>query len=133
MRRTWAAAIAGLAAAIAVTAVVLTGSNDERARGGAATATVEWQRIEPGGRTRTARGEPYAFWVRRGDPSRLMLFFQEGGGCFSFETCAPGSRFFDDSVDASDDGRSATCPTREACWSRAAAPEASARPPSPRT
>jgi hypothetical protein len=92
-----------LAAAIAVTAVVLTGSDDERVGGKAATATHEWLKIEPGGRTRTARGEPYAFWVRRGDPRRLILFFQEGGGCFSYETCAPGSRFFDDAVDASDD------------------------------
>ena len=68
-----------------------------------ASATGGWVRVEPGGRTRTARGEPYAFWVRRGDTRRLMLFFQEGGGCFSYETCAPGSRFFDDAVDASDD------------------------------
>jgi hypothetical protein len=92
-----------LAAVIAVAGIALVGSDDERSGGEAATAVREWQRIEPGGRTRTARGEPYAFWVRRGDPRRLMLFFQEGGGCFSYDTCAPGSRFFDDSVDASDD------------------------------
>jgi hypothetical protein len=85
----------------------LLGSHSERRdpRPGAAApaAVASWEKVEPGGRTRTARGKPYAFWVRRGDPHRLMLFFQEGGGCFSFETCAPGSRFFDDAVDASDD------------------------------
>jgi hypothetical protein len=103
MRRMRVAVVSFLAAAIAVAAVVLTGSDDERGTERAATATAQWQKIEPGGRTRTARGQPYAFWVRRGDPRRLMLFFQEGGGCFSYETCVPGSRFFDDAVDASDD------------------------------
>jgi hypothetical protein len=92
-----------LAAAVAVAAIALTGTDDERGTDRAATATAAWQKVEPGGRTRTARGEPYAFWVRSGDPRRLMLFFQEGGGCFSYEMCAPGSRFFDDAVDASDD------------------------------
>ena len=62
-----------------------------------------WQRVDPGGATRTARGDPYAFWVRRADPRRLLLYFQEGGGCFTYEMCAPGSTWFDDSVDASDE------------------------------
>jgi hypothetical protein len=64
---------------------------------------VRWERVEPGGATRTARGEPYAFWVRRGDPKRLLLYFQEGGGCFNYETCQEGSSWFDDSVDSGDD------------------------------
>jgi hypothetical protein len=103
MRRTRIAVVIALAAAIAVAAAVLTGSDDKRGTERAATATTAWQKLEPGGRTRTARGGPYGFWVRPGDPRRLMLFFQEGGGCFSYETCVPGSRFFDDAVDASDD------------------------------
>jgi hypothetical protein len=74
---------------MAVAARALTGSDPERGDGPAAAANTAWQRIEPGGHTRTARGEPYAFWVRRGDPRRMMLFFQEGGGCFSYETCVP--------------------------------------------
>jgi hypothetical protein len=64
-----------------------------------------WQRIEPGGATRCARGGKYAFWLRRADPKRLLIFFQGGGGCFSRETCEPGSRWFDDRVDAFDDPR----------------------------
>jgi pimeloyl-ACP methyl ester carboxylesterase len=62
-----------------------------------------WRRIEPGGATRCARGGRYAFWLRRADPTRLLIFFQGGGGCFSQETCRPGSAWFDDRVDALDD------------------------------
>jgi Pectinacetylesterase len=61
-----------------------------------------WQRIEPGGKTRCARGDPYAFWSRRADPKRLVVFFQGGGGCFDETTCAFGSTWFDDAVGAED-------------------------------
>jgi alpha-beta hydrolase superfamily lysophospholipase len=62
-----------------------------------------WQRIEPGGRTSCARGGRYAFWLRRGDPNRVVIFFQGGGGCFDVRSCAPGSTWFDDRVDSFDD------------------------------
>jgi dienelactone hydrolase len=64
-----------------------------------------WKKISPGGKTRCARGGPYAFWLRRGDPKKLMIFFQGGGGCFDSRTCAIGSTWFDDRVDALDDPR----------------------------
>jgi Pectinacetylesterase len=76
------------------------GSADEDAASSTAPA---WQRIEPGGATRCARGGRYAFWLRRADPKRLLIFFQGGGGCFSVETCQPGSTWFDDRIDAYDD------------------------------
>ncbi|HEV2712632.1 MAG TPA: pectin acetylesterase-family hydrolase [Gaiellaceae bacterium] len=62
-----------------------------------------WERIEPGGRTACARGGRYAFWLRRADPKRLVIFFQGGGGCFDVRSCAPGSTWFDDRVDEGDD------------------------------
>jgi hypothetical protein len=74
------------------------GAEDEPAR-----AERAWQRVEAGGATRCARGGKYAFWLRRADPKRLLIFFQGGGGCFDQETCRPGSPWFDDRVDASDD------------------------------
>jgi hypothetical protein len=73
------------------------------AGGSAPSASQTWQRIEPGGKTRCARGGTYAFWIRRGNPKKLLVFFQGGGGCFSVETCRPGSRWFDDRIDAFDD------------------------------
>ena len=69
----------------------------------AADALGTWERVAPGGETRCARGGEYAFWIRRGDPEKLLVFFQGGGGCFDETTCAPGSGWFDDAVDASDD------------------------------
>lgn len=66
-------------------------------------ATGTWMRVEPGGKTRCARGGEYAFWLRRGDPKKLVVFFQGGGGCFDERTCAEGSSWFDDRVDAEDD------------------------------
>ena len=37
-------------------------------------------------------------------PSVLIItFFEGGGGCWDYRTCAAGSTFFDDDVDASDD------------------------------
>ena len=62
-----------------------------------------WMKILAGGKTRCARGGPYAFWLRKGDPERLLVFFQGGGGCFDQRTCAVGSTWFDDRVDAGDD------------------------------
>jgi hypothetical protein len=92
--------------AVAVAVVAFGGANRDRAPARAATSgktSATWEKVLPGGRTRTARGGPYAFWVRRGDPRRLLLYFQEGGGCFSYRTCAPGSWSFDDAVDDGDD------------------------------
>jgi hypothetical protein len=69
----------------------------------AAAAPVGWQRVEPGGRTRCGRGGRFAFWARLAAPDRLLVFFEGGGGCWDHRTCAPGSTFFDDDVDAGDD------------------------------
>jgi hypothetical protein len=74
------------------------------AGGGAAQgAAPSWQRVEPGGDTRCARGGRYAFWTREADPRRLVIFFEGGGGCFDQTTCAVGSPWFDDDVSADDD------------------------------
>ena len=69
----------------------------------AAAAPAAWQRVEPGGRTRCGRGGRFAFWARLGAPDRLLVFFEGGGGCWDYRSCAPGSTFFDDDVDAGDD------------------------------
>jgi hypothetical protein len=88
--------------AVAVVCVALAAGCAGASEEEAAQAAPTWQRIEPGGATRCARGGKYAFWLRRADPKRVLIFFQGGGGCFSVETCRPGSSWFDDRVDGSD-------------------------------
>jgi hypothetical protein len=51
-------------------------------------ASAQWVTIEPGGETMCADGSPYRFFVHPGDPARLVVEFEGGGGCWSAETCA---------------------------------------------
>jgi Pectinacetylesterase len=69
----------------------------------AVVAPARWERVEPGGRTRCGRGGRFAFWARVAAPDRLLVFFEGGGGCWDYRSCAPGSTYFDDDVDAGDD------------------------------
>jgi hypothetical protein len=86
-----------------VAAAAACAGGDERAERPDGQALGAWERIEPSGETRCARGGRYAFWIRTGDPEKLLVFFQGGGGCFDETTCAPGSTWFDDRVDSADD------------------------------
>lgn len=57
-----------------------------------------WNAITPGGDAVCARGTPYTFYARPGDPSKLLIYFQGGGACWNDETCAPNSGLFDEVV-----------------------------------
>ena len=71
------------------------------AQGGA--ARDGWTAVRPGGETGCAFGEPFEFWVREADPSRVMVFLQGGGACWSAASCAPGPRqAFDAAIDSAD-------------------------------
>ncbi|HVR29016.1 MAG TPA: pectin acetylesterase-family hydrolase, partial [Thermoanaerobaculia bacterium] len=48
-----------------------------------------WNPIEPGGETVCSDGTPYKFFARPGDPAKLVVYFQGGGGCFDARTCDP--------------------------------------------
>jgi Pectinacetylesterase len=89
----------GVAAALLVVAFAMGCGGAE----GAGPGIGSWAKILAGGKTRCARGGHYAFWLRKGDPDRLLIFFQGGGGCFDERTCRIGSTWFDDRVDAGDD------------------------------
>jgi len=47
----------------------------------------QWETVVPAGETICSDGSPYRFFVRRGDPSKLLVEFEGGGGCWSGETC----------------------------------------------
>jgi hypothetical protein len=70
---------------------------------GAGVSLGDWVKVLAGGKTKCARGGPFSYWLRKGDPDRLLVFFQGGGGCFDERTCAVGSTWFDDRIDAVDD------------------------------
>jgi Pectinacetylesterase len=95
-----------LLAALVLLAAGCSGGDDEQTTAAPTVAPEpQWVRLQPGGATSCARGGTYSFWVRRADPAKLVIFFQGGGGCWSAETCAPGSDWFDDSVDEGDNPR----------------------------
>jgi Pectinacetylesterase len=92
-----------LLAALVLLAAGCSGGDDEQTTAApAVTPEPRWVRLQPGGETSCARGGTYSFWVRGADPTRLVIFFQGGGGCWDAETCAPGSDWFDDAVDEGD-------------------------------
>jgi len=51
--------------------------------------TAGWNTIEPSGATVCSDGTPYKFFARPGDPAKLVVYFQGGGGCFDARTCDP--------------------------------------------
>jgi hypothetical protein len=46
-----------------------------------------WTLHETGADCMCADGSPYTFSTRSGDPSKVMVYFQGGGACFSEEAC----------------------------------------------
>ncbi len=65
---------------------------------GAASAQ-DWTPVTPGGDAVCARGTPYSFFVRSGDPQKLLIYFEGGGACWNDATCAPNSGLFDEVVE----------------------------------
>jgi Pectinacetylesterase len=59
--------------------------------------------VRPGGRTLCGHGGPFAFWARLADPERLLVYFEGGGFCWDYRSCAPGSSLFKDRVTDKED------------------------------
>lgn len=51
----------------------------------------QWERVAAPEGCMCADGSPWSYFVREADPTKVVLFFDGGGACFSAETCAPGS------------------------------------------
>lgn len=66
----------------------------------AAPVTVgDWIAIPGGDDCRCSDGSEFELWERPADPTKVMLFFQGGGACFSAETCGPASDTFTRRID----------------------------------
>lgn len=61
---------------------------------------LDWTEIAPGGLTTCARGEPFSFFVRNGDPQKVIIDFIGGGACSDGVSCARGSATFTDNVNS---------------------------------
>lgn len=48
-----------------------------------------WNTFEPGGDTTCSDGSPFRFFARPGNPEKLLVYFQGGGGCWNGSTCDP--------------------------------------------
>jgi hypothetical protein len=48
-----------------------------------------WNAIAGTGESICSDGSPYRFFVRPGDPRKLLVYFQGGGACWSHRTCSP--------------------------------------------
>jgi hypothetical protein len=71
---------------------------DDAAPPDATDAAGAWERVVPGGNCRCADGSEFSFWVREANPEKVVFYLQDGGACFSAETCAPGRDLYNTSI-----------------------------------
>jgi hypothetical protein len=57
-----------------------------------------WEQIVPGGDCQCSEGSEFSFWVREANPNKVVFFFQDGGNCFSAETCAADSGLYNTAI-----------------------------------
>ncbi len=62
----------------------------------------QWQRINGTEECACADGSDYFYWVREGDPDKLVFYLQGGGACFSEASCSFANGNFDPNADESD-------------------------------
>ena len=58
----------------------------------------EWMSIPGGDGCECSDGSPFELWERPADPTKVLLFLEGGGACFSAETCDPSSPVYTKSL-----------------------------------
>jgi hypothetical protein len=98
MTRTWKNALAAIAMVCATMALSL--ASHVVAAGEDGSDTAGWKTVAGGPGTGCGTdATPYEFYVHPGDPRRVALYFQGGGGCWNSRNCGlDGQRTFKDSV-----------------------------------
>jgi hypothetical protein len=111
-------ALVFLLAALTTTVAACGGSSDDARVAASAPASAPtsgdqtWTKVAPGGGCKCADGSEFAFWERRADPTKVVLFLDGGGACYDAETCAftalgnPGEENYDWKItdDPADEG-----------------------------
>jgi hypothetical protein len=90
----------------AATTTSTTGPGDRAGDAGDAGDGTElggWEQVRAPATCRCSDGSPYHFWVRRGDPERLLFYLEGGGACFSAETCGTEPTFVPTLPEGGDD------------------------------
>ena len=57
-----------------------------------------WETVRPGGETLCSRGTEFRFYLRGGDPAKVLVYFQGGGACWDDITCSIADSIFSDAV-----------------------------------
>ena len=63
-----------------------------------------WERIVPGRDCQCSDGSEFSFWMREANPDKVLFYLQDGGVCFSAETCAPDLDLYNTTVDGGPTG-----------------------------
>jgi hypothetical protein len=58
-----------------------------------------WLEVRPGGETLCSRGTEYAYFVRPGDPEKVVVEFQGGGACWDDVTCSVAGAIFSEDIE----------------------------------
>jgi hypothetical protein len=84
-----------LVAALAATGAACGGSaSTTTSAPPAASADQGWERIRPGGDCKCSDGSEFSFWVRTASPKKVVFYLEDGGACFSAETCEPRRQLY---------------------------------------
>ena len=62
----------------------------------------EWEMVAGGENCACADGSPYFYWVREADPTKLVIYLEGGGACFTWESCSFTDGNYDSDVDPDD-------------------------------
>jgi len=53
-----------------------------------------WRQVIAPATCRCSDGSEFSYWVREGDPEKVLFFLAGGGACFSAQTCGPANPTF---------------------------------------
>lgn len=54
----------------------------------------QWEKVDAPEDCMCANGDPWSFFVREADPTKVVFYLEGGGACFNAVTCSPGTATF---------------------------------------